>query len=190
MIRRFTLLALLIGIAFTLGSPRASSKIVTIDGFSYGQGSMLHAYVEKYGKPAREPLPEWVEHFVWDVLGSRGPGFDYTEGIGFAAPRTKYDAAEALLDFIPGRRTFPGRLNELSKDPEMLEETRRVIEYLTPEIIFVLAARIDTIHWTEQEEEVDGYRKWVLNQIDGLVRLAALPGRSGEKGEGYKEMEE
>ncbi len=188
MIRRFTLLALLIGIVVALGSSHISSKVLTIDGFSYGQGSMLHAYVEKYGKPNFEPLPEWVEHFVWDVLvGPRWPGYG---SLGFAAPRTSVDAAEALLDFIPGRLSFPGRLDELSKDPEMLEETRRVIEYLTPEIIFVLAARIDTIHWTEQGEEVDGYRKWVLNQIDGLVRLAALPGRSIENGDGNQEAED
>lgn len=190
MARRLTFLALLIGIVVALGSSYASSKVVTIDGFSYVQGSMVHAYVEKYGKPTSEPLPEWVEHFVWDVLGSRGPGFDYTEGIGFAAPRSRSAAAVAVLDFIPGRLTFPGRLDELSKDPEMLEETRRVIEFLTPEIILLLAARIDMIDGSEREEAVDGHRKYVFEQIDGLVRLAALPGRPGENGEGNKETEE
>ena len=189
MIRRFALLALLISIAVTPDSPCASSEFLYINGFEYTQGSMKHAYIEKYGKPTFEPLPEWVEHFVWDVLGPHNYFYVYTPS-GLPSYRSSLDAAKAVLAFIPGRSNHPGRLDELSKDPEMLEETRRVIEYLTPQIILLLAMEIDTIHWTEQGEEVDGYRERVFEQIDGLVRLAALPGRSDENGDANQKAEE
>ena len=187
MVRRLTLLVLLIGIVVPLGPSYSSSEILIIDGFDYGKYSVTHAYIEKYGRPRFEPLPEWVEHFVWDVLGPRWP--DYKPS-GRSGARNSVDAAEAVLAFIPGRSYFPGRLEELSKDPEMLEETRKIIKYLTPEIIYLLTMKIDNIHEFEEEAEMFEYRKYVLNQIEGLVKLAALPGCSGENGEGNKETEE
>jgi len=130
------------------------------------ENSMADVYRDTYGWPAAPPasLPDWLVALLYERLGK--PSVNYSGGY-IKWPKTRTDATFRLLTIVPAIE------DELAESPELRADMRKAVEYLSNDILLILALEVDQVSGPDLSSN-RGRKEELLRHLDSLVRLARM----------------
>jgi len=130
------------------------------------ENSMADVYRDTYGWPTTPPapLPAWLEELLYERFGK--PYLDYSSS-WLKWPLTRTDATFRILTIIAAYE------DELAESPELRADMRKAVDYLSYDILRILALEVDQVSGPKLSSD-RARKEELLRHLDSLVRLARM----------------